>query len=123
MDALENDVEVEVPLINGDKSKMEEDEDGLKNESKKEANGDVSPLKKKKDDSSGDNNDNNEENEDKNNQEKSGGGSLNASPCHSWISNASSCTNLFEDDDEEYEGDGGKTFSLFILLCSWVWEF
>lgn len=36
------------------------------------------------------------------------GGSCQPSPCHSWISNASSCTNLFgEDDDEEYEGDGG----------------
>lgn len=51
------------------------------------------------------------EDDGKNNKESGdGGGSLQPSPCHSWISNSSSCTNLFEDDDdEECEGDGGRS--------------
>ncbi len=67
---------------------------------------------------------NEDENEGKNNRESGGGvGSLQPSPCHSWISNSSSCTNLFgEDDDEEGEGDGGIFVHLYKQVILKLYE-
>jgi hypothetical protein len=92
----------DVPFINGDSDKG--DEDGLniiKNGSSpiKSANKAVERNEKDVDEKTG--------GEKKKENGDGGGGSLQPSPSHSWISNSSSCANLFEDDDEEFEGDGG----------------